>query len=676
MEHNILKVEQVDKMVEKYLSKYLDMIKNSYEKYIILNKKWGIVSGCLFLLFLIFWKTIPKNFSTIHEHIMLIFLADCFLCMTLFIRIRISEQYQRIFCGLLLMISPVLCFLNTEVAAGNPIRKMAFLMVTFNYALYFMIFLILYLATNQIQIAIGLGMTICTVYALANSFITEFRGNGIRTADIYALRTALNVSEGYELVFTYHRAYIILVAFAVILLALRCEYRQKDIKRRIGAGIITLCYLLVLYNTFWNEEFMKENAVKPFIWELKESTRKHGALLDFAAGIPGLKIEKPESYSSVKAQELKENGSQQDNKGLNISTELNGKKPDIIVIMNESFSDLSVVGDFETDVKYLEYFDSLQENVIRGYISVPVFGGLTANTEFEFLTGFSNVFFPSGVMPYQNYVKNNTPSLRNQLLEQGYYNIFMHPMNSSGWNRKNVYQAFGFDETYYIEDWVNKDTIRGMISDSGNYKDVITRYEEAKEKNENVFLFNVTMQNHGGYVSDVYESTVHITGLSGYYPQTEQYLSLIRESDAAFEKLVTYFSQRENPVLICMFGDHQPSVETDFYEEIQQGSADSDILKQAKKYQTPYILYSNYKMAGQAYDNMSANYLQVLLMKAAGLPLNDYQRYLENLYKIYPIINVNGVMDYEKNWYGWEEAQNFREIQEYSIVQYKELFDR
>jgi hypothetical protein len=215
-----------------------------------------------------------------------------------------------------------------------------------------------------------------------------------------------------------------------------------------------------------------------------------------------------------------------------------------------------------------------------------------------------------------------------------------------------------------------------MISDSGNYKDVITRYEKAKEKNENVFLFNVTMQNHGGYVSEAYENTVHITDLSGYYPQTEQYLSLIRESDVAFEELVTYFSQRENPVLICMFGDHQPSVETDFYEEIQQGSADSDILKQAKKYQTPYILYSNYEMTGQAYDNMSVNYLQVLLMKAAGLSLNDYQGYLENLYKIYPVINVNGVMDYERNWYSWEEAQSFKEIQEYSIVQYKELFDR
>ncbi len=87
-------------------------------------------------------------------------------------------------------------------------------------------------------------------------------------------------------------------------------------------------------------------------------------------------------------------------------------------------------------------------------------------------------------------------------------------------------------------------------------------------------------------------------------------------------------------------------------------------------------MYSNYKLEGQTCDNMSVNYLQILLMKAADLPLNDYQKYLENLYKLYPVINVNGVMNREGNWYSWEEAQNFTEIQEYSIVQYKELFDR
>ena len=662
-------------MTVKYLSKYLNKMKDVYKKYIVLNKKWGVVSGCLFLLFLIFWKYLPRNFPTFQGDTLVMFLLDSFLCVTLFMRVKFSEYYDRVFCWLLLAIAPALCLMNTEEAVGNSIGKMAFLMVVLNYALYFMIFLVLYLLTNRIKITVCLGMSVFTIYALTNSFITEFRGNGIRTADIYAWKTALNVSGGYSLVFTHQRGYIILVAFAVILLGLRCGYRQKSVKRRIQAVAVTLCYLAVIYNIFWNDEFMEANAVKPFKWELTESAQKHGGVLDFAAGIPGLKVEKPAMYSSAKAQELKQEGVRDDS-GLNIHTELNGKKPDIIVIMNESFSDLRRRGNFNTDTEYLDYFYSLQDNVIRGYTSVPVFGGLTANTEFEFMTGFSNAFFPPGIMPYQNYVKDNTPSLRDQLFSQGYYSIFMHPMNSNGWNRKNVYQAFGFDKAYYSDEWENMEMLRGVVSDSGDYKDVISRYEKAKKENDHVFLFNVTMQNHGGYVDESYESTVHITDLEGNYPFTEQYLSLIKESDNAFKELVTYFSTKENPVLICMFGDHQPSVEEEFFNEIQQDSKDSDIVKLAKKYQTPYILYSNYEMEGQQFDNLSVNYLQVLLMEAAGLPLNDYQKYLENLYKSYPVINVNGVMDRKGNWHNWDEAQNFKEIQEYSIVQYKELFDR
>ncbi|WP_165920868.1 LTA synthase family protein [Muricomes intestini] len=653
----------------------MDKIKDLYKKYIVLDKKWGVVSGCLFLLFLIFWKSLPRNFPTFKGDTMIMFLLDCFLCVTLFARVRLSEHYDRVFCWLLLIIAPALCLINTEEAVGNQIRKMTFLMVVLNYALYLMAFLVLYLLTNRVQIAVCLGMSVFTIYALTNSFITEFRGNGIRTADIYAWKTAFNVSGRYSLVFTHQRGYIILVAFAVILLGLRCDYRQKNVKRRIQTAAVTLCYLVLMYSIFWDNEFMTENAVKPYLWELTESAKNHGGVLEFAAGIPGLKVEKPISYSSAKAQELKQEGASEDSR-LNVHTKLNGKKPDIIVIMNESFSDLRQVGNFDTDTEYLDYFNSLQDNVIRGYTSVPVFGGLTANTEFEFMTGFSNAFFPAGIMPYQNYVKDNTPSLREQLFSQGYYSIFMHPMNSNGWNRKNVYQALKFDEAYYIEDWENPEMLRGAVSDSGDYKDVISRYEKAKKENDNVFLFNVTMQNHGGYVDGSYESTVHITDLEGNYPLTEQYLSLIRESDNAFKELVTYFSQKENPVLICMFGDHQPSVEDEFFNEIQQASEDSDIVKLAKKYQTPYILYSNYEMEGQQIDNLSVNYLQVLLMEAAGLPLNDYQKYLENLYKIYPVINVNGVMDREGKWHSWDEAQNFKEIQDYSIVQYKELFDR
>ena len=35
----------------------------------------------------------------------------------------------------------------------------------------------------------------------------------------------------------------------------------------------------------------------------------------------------------------------------------------------------------------------------------PEFGGMTANVEFEALTGFSNAFLPYGSIPYQQYVR-------------------------------------------------------------------------------------------------------------------------------------------------------------------------------------------------------------------------------------------------------------------------------
>lgn len=642
------------------------------EKYIEMNKIRGVISAVVLILFLTAWELLPKSFSSTYTHVEYVLVLV--LCVLSGVKIKGLEKYQGIFCVILLLVSPAVCLFDTEVVVENPLRDMTFLMVTLNYAIYFLGFLVLYVLTNRIRIAVPVGMTVFTIYSLANSFVLEFRGYGIRTSDVYAIQTAMNVSKGYELTFTYKRADIILIALMVVLIAIHCEYRTKGKGSRILAGFVTLCYMLALYLVFWNDDFMTDNYIKPYQWEITASAEYHGAFLDFCAGIPYLSVESPQGYSEAKAKEIEQTYMEKESDVLSVETDLNGKKPDVIVIMNESFSDLTRNGGFTTDQPYLEYFESLQENVIRGYTGVPVFGGLTANSEFEFMTGFSNAFFPTGVMAYQNYVKDSTPNLNDWMKEQGYYSIFMHPMSSSGWNRKNVYESFGFDEAYYLSDWLNKEYIRSAISDRSDYKDLIQRYEDAKEENEQVFLFNVTMQNHGGYMDAEYGSSVHITDMEGYYPQTEQYLSLMKESDQALRELIAYFSEAEDPVLICMFGDHQPSVEQEFYDELQSRSGNSEVVKLASQHQTPFILYANYDIEEQNYENISLNYLQVLLMEAAGLPLTDYQSYLKGLYEEYPVVNVNGTMDKEGNWYDWTQAEELEAVKGYSIVQYWQLF--
>ncbi len=641
-------------------------------RYIVCSKKSISIAICVVFIFILLWQSVPVKYTK--KYVDLIWISLLLLWSIIAVKINLSEKIQKKFFYVLMLGAPALCFYNTELLAKNSILDMEFLMVVLNYSVYLMIFFVVYAITNRIQAAMFLGMTIFTVYALVNSFVLEFRGNGVRANDIFALRTAINVSSHYSLEFTKYRVTIIFWALIVVLVSFHCNYRSKRVKSRIYVIGGMLCYVFGLYSIFWNDEFLDEYDVKPYTWEIDESVKKHGVLLELSAGMPYLSIEKPEGYSADAAQKIMQEYIGKIGNELTIETGLQGQKPDIIVIMNESFADLGILGYLETDVGYLDNFYSYNENVIRGYASVPVFGGLTANTEFEFITGFSNAFFPTGSVPYQNYVKESTPNLNKWLQEQGYYSIFMHPMDSSGWNRRSVYQIFGFDETYYLDDWENEELLRGWMSDRGNYKEVIQRYEDAKEENDNIFMFNVTMQNHGGYLLGG-TSQVQITNMSQEYLLAEQYLSLIHDSDMAFQEMISYFSAKENPVLICMFGDHLPSVEEEFYDELQDGSKDDDLVKKAKMYCTPFIIYSNFEMEEKVYNNISINYLQLLLMEAADLQMNEYQQFLRGLFTEYPVVSSHGTMDFAGNWYSWKRAQNFKDIKDYSIVQYRELFN-
>lgn len=521
-----------------------------------------------------------------------------------------------------------------------------------------------------------MGMGLVTFYSLANRFICLFRGNGIRSYDIYAFRTAMNVAENYELVFSQRMVQVILGSLALMLLSVKCRWKDTRVKARLATDAGILALIFAVCHGFFDKTFLEVNYITPYKWELQKSAAYHGSFLDFVAGLAYLGADKPEGYSEKKAQEIQE-AALEEGEGLKVATELEGQKPDIIVIMNESFSDLDVLGELETTQEELSAFYGQRENTIHGTISVPVYGGLTANTEFEFLTGYSNAFFPSGIIAYQAYVKDDTPNLGRQLSEEGYHTIFMHPFARSGWNRSNVYQMFGFDEIYFEDDFTyteEKDRVRGYVSDSANYKEIIKRYEEAKEREEQVFLFNVTMQNHGGYETGAIEKSVQIKGEEGSYPKAEEYLSLMKASDTAFAELAAYFTQVEEPVLVCFFGDHQPIVEEELVNSLLEKGGGTEIEQLARKYQTPFVLFANYDLEEKEYENISVNYLSSLLLEAAGLPLNEYQEYLERLYEVYPVVNLYGVKDSQGNWSNWEEAGRYEEIVGYQMVQYQALF--
>ena len=203
--------------------------------------------------------------------------------------------------------------------------------------------------------------------------------------------------------------------------------------------------------------------------------------------------------------------------------------------MNESFSDLGSVGALETNEDPMPYVHKLmqgQENTISGQLTVSTFGGGTANTELEFLTGDSMAFLPYNCSAYQVFIKSEMPNLTSGLDSLGYQTAAIHPYLSTSWNRTNVYRFFGFEAQYYQDDFAaDASRVRDYISDSASYKKIFELYENKRE-NTPLFVFNVTMQNHGGYDWDgdgYFDKRIYLTGEEqDKYPTVDQYLSLVR----------------------------------------------------------------------------------------------------------------------------------------------------
>ena len=294
---------------------------------------------------------------------------------------------------------------------------------------------------------------------------------------------------------------------------------------------------------------------------------------------------------------------------------------------------------------------------------------------------YANQGFLLSSMSYQMYVTPDTISLNKILQGQGYTGYAMHPFPASNWNREEVFQDMGFAQFLSEPDFAGEEMIRDMCSDAGDYDRMIKLYEE--KKGSPLFFFNVTLQNHGGYTDGEYEATIHVPTsgrpAGGAYPQAEQYLSLAHASDQAFEQLVNYFSQVEEPTMIVMYGDHQPKLEDGFYEYLTGKPAFEWTQEETMQfYETPYVIWTNYPLdtTTQVPKRLSANYLSSWMLKLAGLTLPEYNRYLLQLCRDIPVVTPKGCLDARGNYFRAEDAGRYAPLlQEYVYLQYNNLFD-
>ncbi len=284
----------------------------------------------------------------------------------------------------------------------------------------------------------------------------------------------------------------------------------------------------------------------------------------------------------------------------------------------------------------MPYIHSLSgKNVKKGYLHVSVFGGTTADTEYEFLTGNSIAFLHGEAVPYTQYIGDNIQSLARLLKAKNYSATAFHPFLASGYKRYKVYPLMGFDKFVSSDDGLPyNSTIRSYMSDDADVDNLIRLYEE-RDKTKPFFLFNVTMQNHGGYNTE--QSAVDVT----------VYLSLIIQSDAAFKKLTDYFAKSDRKAIILMFGDHQPGMNDSAFKAMDPAMYEegASLEEKEKKYTVPYVMWANYDLPEGELPLTSPNYLRSFLLENAGLTESAYDQMVSAVRKDYPSLNAFGFTD-------------------------------
>ena len=282
-------------------------------------------------------------------------------------------------------------------------------------------------------------------------------------------------------------------------------------------------------------------------------------------------------------------------------------------------------------------------------------------------------------VPYQQYITSPSYSIVSYLSSSfDYHTIATHPYLSSGWNRPLAYEYLGFDECSFIEAFPQKDFIRKYVSDREMVDFIINTYEAKKA--DPLFLFGVTMQNHGGYSysGDHFTQHISLTDHTGQFPEVEQYLSLIYETDRAVEHLISYFQKVDEDVIIVFFGDHQPNIDTAFYEAISDTPLDT-LDRQQDLYKVPFFIWANFDIDEGYLDCTSLNYLSTYVYEAAGLPLPPYNQFLQQMEALIPSINANGYYSLtSKRYLPVDEAVGEERawLDLYHALQYHNSFDK
>ncbi|MGN0394358.1 MAG: LTA synthase family protein [Coprococcus sp.] len=456
---------------------------------------------------------------------------------------------------------------------------------------------------------------------ITNCIVLGFRITPFSAVDMLMARNTITIIDKY-----FETWQVVVVAIAlfialagIIVLYLKSPTVTGNIYRiRTTVFIVaTFCVVLLFTKIALNAQAISDNFSN-----LATAYNQYGFVYCFSNSVVDVGISQPKDYSEEKMLEIKE---ELDTVGTS-DAKYAGKSPNIIVVQLESFMDPSYVKELKFSENPVPNFTRLKEECTSGFLTMPAIGAGTANSEFEVLSGFNVAYFGAGEYPYKTVLGNTTcETMATELAKQGYATHAMHNHDGTFYDRYKVYKNLGFDTFTPLEYMYDVEyTQKNWEKDNVLTGEIIKNLDSTKGRD---FVFTVSVQGHGRYPNVLDEENfsypIKVSGTGDESLDTEwtYYCNQLYEMDEFIGDLINALSKYDEPVVLCMYGDHLPGFELT-----------EDDLTNANLYQTEYFIWSNIKNFPVEKEDVEAYQLSTKLFDMIGLS-KSYMQKFNTIYK-------------------------------------------
>ena len=541
-----------------------------------------------------------------------------------------------------------------------------------NYILYCNVAILIYLIMNRLNWANIIFITLLVIIGICNYYKLLMKGENVVLWDVLNLQAATGMMTELKIEIGWQVVVSVLVLLIVLYHQFKGARKQQKISTRFKYFAFTFVVLSSLtIGVIFNNEALTRLKITNMDWNQDKNYRENGFILSFFMNLKNISVIEPENYSEETVNEIVDRIEQiEDPTPVQVE-----KKPNIVVVMNESFSDITIANEglsFDEDI--MPFIHSLDQNVVKGNLLVSIFGGGTANTEFEYLTGNSMAYLPLGSVAYDRYIEDHCDSMVGYLKNEGYATVAIHPYLGTFWNRNNVYPILGFDQFYTMDDFdANVEKKKGYISDQAVYEKIVSMFEN-KKSDQPLFSFTVTMENHTPYI-DTSNGVVGVSGDESLFKDDGKleagiHARGVQDADQMYQNLVEYFSNYDEPTIVVMFGDHHPFVSSTI-------NVNGDHLDDVNKYKTPFVIWANYDIGTQLDLTLDSSVLGAYTLLNAGITLPDYLKY-----NYYASSLINGYNNYfilgkDNRFYKYSDEidpQIQQYIDDHELIQYDLMF--